>query len=124
MLKIMQNLSKATNQQWNLLSIKQAILADRPPRKFSDLSRIWLLRGITLWTLWIARNDKVFNQHHWTPHKVESVVWQGLTDYVRIAWDRTLNTNSESSWAKAIARFESVWSCHELLCRMVDGRVI
>ena len=42
---------------------KQALFGERIPKKYSKKIPIWhLLRGITLWTIWIECNDKVFNQ--------------------------------------------------------------
>jgi hypothetical protein len=55
------------NLNWNMPDWKQSIFASRPPRRFSKIGRFWdLLRGITMWTIWLARNDQVFNQDRWT----------------------------------------------------------
>lgn len=51
-------------------------------RRLRPVSRHWLsLRGITLWTPWIASNDLVFNQKRWTEAKVEASIWSGLLEY-------------------------------------------
>jgi hypothetical protein len=43
---------------WSMLDWKQSIFSSRPPRRFSSIQRLWeLLRGTTLWTIWLARND-------------------------------------------------------------------
>ena len=42
---------------------KQALFGEWIPKKYSKkISILNLLRGITLWTIWIERYDKVFNQ--------------------------------------------------------------
>jgi hypothetical protein len=63
-----------------------ALFAQRMPSRFQDQGTIWVyLRSITLWTLWVARNDTVFNQQESHRAKVEGAIWIGLTDYGRAA---------------------------------------
>ena len=51
---------------------KQAIFGERIPRKYGPKVKIWhILRGIILWTIWIERNDKVFNHVEWYISKVK-----------------------------------------------------
>ena len=41
---------------------KQALFGERIPKHYGKKIKIWhLLRGITLWTIWIKHNDRVFN---------------------------------------------------------------
>lgn len=62
-------------------------------------SPIWhLLRGIVIWTIWIKRNDSVFNQKQWPPHKAESRVWVHLMEYARTAC-----TQGPSLWCGVIS---------------------
>jgi hypothetical protein len=52
---------------------------------------IWfLLRGITFWTLWIERNDLVFNNKRWNVVKIHKVIWDALFDYGMVAWNRCM----------------------------------
>jgi hypothetical protein len=52
------------------------------PQWFQSRSVIWVyLRSATLWTLWIAHNDTVFNQTQWNHAKLEGTIWANLTDY-------------------------------------------
>jgi hypothetical protein len=37
-------------------------------------------------------NDKVFNFEGWTYEKIPQLVWDGLFDYARIVWRKTLQT--------------------------------
>ena len=57
----------------------------------SKYSTIWLLlRGITLWTIWIERNDLTFNNYsRWDASKVKQTILQGLLDYARITWEKS-----------------------------------
>ncbi len=63
-----------------------------PPKVQGECNRvenIWsLLRGITLWTLWIECNDLVFNNERWNVVKIHKVIWDALLDYGRVAWNR------------------------------------
>jgi hypothetical protein len=57
------------------LDMKQALFAHRMPCRFRKINRLWLLiRGVTLWTIWIARNDLVFNQKRWSSHRIEAAI--------------------------------------------------
>ena len=50
------------HRQLRLLQLKISFFSERTPQKYSK-KPIWhLLRGITLWTIWIERNDKMFNK--------------------------------------------------------------
>ena len=49
-----------------------------------------LLRGITLWIIWIEHNDKVFNQEQWHESKVNSRIWEGLIMHAKAAWKRVI----------------------------------
>jgi len=52
---------------------------------------IWhLLRGITLWTIWIECNDKVFNHEQWHESNVKHRNWYGLIIYAKVAWQRVI----------------------------------
>jgi hypothetical protein len=47
--------------------------------------QIWhLLRGITLWTIWIERNDRVFNQEQWHVSRVKHRIWDELIIYAKV----------------------------------------
>ena len=51
------------------------------------LDSYWiLLQGITIWFLWIARNDTVFNHDAWPDQKVEKSIWNALVNYGTAAW--------------------------------------
>jgi hypothetical protein len=53
-------------------------------RKFSVL---WsLLCSVTLWRIWIERNDLVFNDIKWHDFKLNSLIREDLLDDGRIMW--------------------------------------
>lgn len=63
--------------------------SDYIPRKFNPVKRVWMeLRTVVMWTLWIERNDKVFNNCAWTNEKLFQTVWTDIIDYGRVEWDR------------------------------------
>ena len=66
---------------------KQALFGERIPKKYDKLVKVWhLLRGITMWTIWIERNDKVFNHTQWHESRVEQRIWDELIIYSKMAW--------------------------------------
>lgn len=74
---------------WRQFHWKQTIFSTRIPRKFKELGFIWAaMRGVVFWTLWISRNDRVFNGIAWTEEKLYQKVWLGLIDYGRVAWQK------------------------------------
>jgi hypothetical protein len=51
-----------------------------------NASRFWLLlRRITMWTIWVERNDLTFNGNRWDVKETNQMIWQGLLVYNRIA---------------------------------------
>nr|PNR41424.1 hypothetical protein PHYPA_018827 [Physcomitrium patens] len=60
---------------WPLANWKQALFGHRTPRRYRRVGKLWLLlRSIAIWNIWIARNDKVFNQVTWSKEKMEQTV--------------------------------------------------
>jgi hypothetical protein len=68
---IMHKLCGVRTGNYNNFNWKQALFGKRIPQKIGKMIKIWyLLRGITLWTAWIERKDKVFNHEQWQESKV------------------------------------------------------
>ena len=62
--------------------------------------KLWhLLKGITLWTIWIERNDKVFNREHWHMTKVKHYIWDEFILYGKMAWKRVVELIKISSFS-------------------------
>lgn len=54
---------------------KQTLFGERIPEKFAKIIKIQhLLRGVTLWVVWIKRNDGVFNHEECHESKVEHLI--------------------------------------------------
>ena len=52
---------------------------------------IWhLFHGMTLWTIWVECNDKVFNQERWHESKVKYLIWDDPIMYAEMAWARVV----------------------------------
>jgi hypothetical protein len=61
------------------------------PKKVCQKKMIWhLLQGITLWTIWIERNDQVFNQEHWHESNLKHLIWDELIMHSIVAWARVV----------------------------------
>lgn len=73
---------------WQPLTWKQGIFFDNIPRKFNQMKRIWMeLRIVVLWSLWIERNEKVYDNITWMPDKLTQTIWNGMIDYGWVEWD-------------------------------------
>lgn len=58
--------STPPSQPWRQFNWKQTIFSSRIPRKFKRFDSVWAwLRGVVLWTVWLCRNDRVFNGIMW-----------------------------------------------------------
>lgn len=56
---------------WRPFHWKEALFSHRIPRRFRPIEQVWsLLRGVVMWTLWLSRNDVVFNGILWTDAKL------------------------------------------------------
>lgn len=54
---------------WKELDWYHGIFGKKIPSSLGKVYRIWpLLRGITLWTMWIERNDLTVNNSRWDEH--------------------------------------------------------
>ena len=82
--------------------------------------KVWhLLRGIALWTIWIERNDKVFNHEQWHESKVKQRNWDELIIYAKAAWKRVLEHIKTSNFLVAATTqgFDKTWGARSVLCR-------
>jgi hypothetical protein len=94
------------------LTMKQSIFGHRIPRRYKNVSRLWLLmRGIIMWNLWLETCDVVFNHTRWHEEKMKSLVWLGLIDYGRMAWHKALNKCKHNPCKRksTIDKFKSQW---------------
>ena len=99
---IMQELCGVRSGNLDCFNWKQALFGERIPKKYGPKSKIWhLLRGITLWTIWIERNDKVFNQEQWHETRVKHRIWDELILYAKSAWERVLKQIKISKFSMA-----------------------
>ena len=88
---IMHELCGVRNGNYDSFNWKQALFGERIPNKFGKNINIWhLLRGITLWTIWIERNNKLFNHERWHESKVKHRIWDRLIIYAKAAWKRVV----------------------------------
>jgi hypothetical protein len=99
---------------------KQAIFGERLPRKYGPKIKIWhLLRGITLWAIWIERNDMVFNHKQWHETRVKHHIWDELILYAKVAWERVLKHIKISAFSALalLQGFDNTWGARNVLCR-------
>ena len=86
--------------------------------KCCKIFKMWhLLRGITLWNIWIERNDKVFNHEQWHESKVKQQIWDELITYAKAAWKRVVEQIkiNKLSTAPILKGFDKTWSTRNIL---------
>jgi hypothetical protein len=82
----MHQLCGVRSGNYDNFSRKQTIFGERIPKKYGKKSKIWhVLRKITLWSIWIERNDKVFNRRQWHESKVKQCIWDEFIIYAKAA---------------------------------------
>jgi hypothetical protein len=104
---------------WSLPTWQQAFFVEELTTHVKAIPRLWLLlQGITIWTMWISRNHKVFNGSVWPHEHLMSLVWQGLREYARAAWTKCLFIRHSKPKAppKALVKFDKMWCRTTVLC--------
>jgi hypothetical protein len=103
-----------------------ALFGEAPPFKEQAINCLWfLLRGVTLWVIWVFWNQLVFNHQRWPRAHVTQMIWQGLVEYGRIAWlkCRTAIAKKPATKTKLLKHFDAQWDSFKLLCTRVNMHV-
>ena len=120
---IMHELCGVRTSNYDSFNWKQALFRERIPKKYGKIIKIChLLRGITLWTIWIKQNDKVFNQTHWHESKIKQQVWDELIIYAKMAWKRVTAQIKISSFSAVamLQAFDKTWVFTRCGCTPLD----
>ena len=75
-----------------------------------------------LWTIWIERNNKVFNHEKWHNSRVKHRIWDELIIYAKAAWERVIKQikiNNFSTMAM-LQGFDQTWGTRSVLCTKKD----
>ena len=82
---IMLELCEVKTNNYDSFNWKQALFGERIPNKIAKKIMIWhLFRGMTLWTIWVEHNDKVFYQECW--HESQINYSFGMTPSCTMRW--------------------------------------
>lgn len=66
---------------WCPLTWRQVIFSIPIPLEFNPVKRVWLeIRMVVIWSLWIQRNDKAFNDQVWTTERLLHHIWLEMLD--------------------------------------------
>ena len=123
---IMHELSGVRSGNYDCFNWKQPLFGERIPKRYGKMIKVWhLLRGITLWTIWIERNDRVFNLEQWHVSKVSRRIWDDLIIYAKMAWSRVLELIKISSFSAAalLQGFDKSWGARNVLCKRHTHRM-
>ena len=100
------------------------IFTQKLPRRFGKFSMIWsLLRGLTLWELWICRNAKCFKNETWPSATITGNIWRGLQDYARLAYYDTTRSTTDNNNEIRCRRFDSTWGSNKILCHRIGNNI-
>ena len=105
---------------------KQALFGEMIPKKFVKKIKIQhLLRDITLWTIWIGRNYKVYSREQWHKSKVKHLVWGDLIMYAKATWEQVVKQVKISIFsAEAMLQgYDQTWSVRNVLCRRDNMKI-
>ena len=103
-----------------VLIVNKHFFWERLPKKYGKKAKIWhLLRGITMWIIWIERNDKVFNHEQWHKSKVKRRLWDELIIYAKRAWAHVIKLIKISNFSAVamLQGFDRTWGARNVLCR-------
>ena len=117
---IMHELCKVISGNYDCFNWKQTIFGERLPKKYDPNIKIWhLLRGITLWAIWIERKDKVFNHEQWHETHVKHHIWDKLILYAKVAWEHVLKHIKTSAFSALglLQGFDNTWGTRNVLCK-------
>lgn len=98
---------------WN---VKLGFLTRKSRLRLENAITIWfLLRGITMWTIWMERNGLIFYKNMWDVKKTEELIWRDLLEYVKIAWK---GAEKGAIYMDSLGNYDSMWGGQDLLhCR-------
>jgi exonuclease III len=119
---IIQRLQRAPGRYlpFPALTFEQCIFAKDVRFRLNSVKKIWfLIRGIALWCIWLARNDVVFNKVFWTEQRIHMHIWEQLLDYGRLEWAKTLKKLGSAppeQHSNFLHSFDSVWTRRKLMC--------
>ena len=99
----------------NKPSLLKGFLKSLPKRLRFDTSSL----ALRLWTIWIERNDRVFNLERWHKSKSKHLIWDNLISYAKVAWAKVVKYVKVSTYpTKALLKgFNQTWDNRHVLCR-------
>ncbi|KAL3682639.1 hypothetical protein R1sor_000661 [Riccia sorocarpa] len=86
---VIENLVRAVTKRGRSWRPKcnQILLAEDLPKELERFKNWWgMVRGATLWTIWLARNALNFSDEVWNQRKIDSALWYRMTLYTRAEW--------------------------------------
>ena len=107
--------------RWAMFTWQQCVMGSRIPRKFREASGLWsLIRGSTIWLIWIDRNAICFQRDLWATQKLETMLWDAVIDHGRTAWLRTQSLIEQypNEGGKFLDQFRSVWCQSDFFGRL------
>jgi hypothetical protein len=114
------------DQPRKALILKQCIFNGRLPNNLRTFSLVWaLLCGIALWSIWIKRNDLIFNSLKWHDVKLRRVMWDSLLDYGKMERKHTLAMIQKylEKRGKLLELFDKIWCPHQVICARAGKKI-
>ncbi|KAG0585602.1 hypothetical protein KC19_2G024500 [Ceratodon purpureus] len=90
----------------------QCILGVDLPNELQESQVLWsLIRGATLWVIWIQRNQRVFHNNLWPVTVLEQQLWDAFLDLAHVAWNKIswCEENQPQGITRATEEFRTTW---------------
>lgn len=113
-------------QPWPRFSWTQYLLGAALPPQFEQNQPMWsLLRGSTLWIIWIRRNAHVFTTTRWTQDALELALWDAFLDLARSSWQKVQEPRARppTRLRQAIREFDRVWQTNGVFFTRLEDKI-
>lgn len=115
-----------TSCSGNPLPQRHCLFTKNLPKRFGKFKIIWtLLRGVTLWELWLERNAMVFNTDDWSFTQVSTRIWQCLQDHGKIEGNPLKQMLPDDGAAPdfCFEHFDTTWGSNCVLCTRMNNSI-
>lgn len=78
-----------------------------------------------MWTVRVEQNDLTFNNQRWDIKKTQQMIWQGLLEYAKHAWDITReDANGVVVYDNALGNYDRISGGNEPLYHKDNTRMM
>ncbi|KAG0571902.1 hypothetical protein KC19_VG052100 [Ceratodon purpureus] len=111
---------------WPRFSWDQCLMGTALPDPLRAWHDTWsLIRGTTLWCIWLRRNAVVFRNEIWSTDHLDTILWDATLDLARLSWERVKWSERYQPRARPKLRrdFTRLWAHRNVFCSLQADRV-